>query len=656
MRKLFTPLSKAVAAALLTVSGASYADGTAENTQLKLRLMETTDVHMNLLNYNYFTGKVSEKIGLSKAATLIKAARAEVTNSLLVDNGDLLQGSPMGDYMARTGLKDGQVHPAYKAMNPLGYVVGNIGNHEFNYGLEFLGKSLAGSAFPYISANVFIDDGDNDESNDIPVYKPFLITEQTLKATDGTEHNLKVGFIGFVPPQIMNWDKANLTGKVISKDMVKMAKQYVPQMKANGADIVVAIPHSGLEVGDATAMQENATYHLSKVKGIDAIMFGHAHSLYPGGKAYNGFEKHGVDNVKGSINGIPAVMPGFWANHIGLIDLDLAYKDGKWTVADFKTELRSVKEVASDEAVAASVAVEHEATNEWVSKPFAKIAAPVNSFFALAQDDPSIQIVSDAQIWYGKQIIKGTEFDGLSVLSAAAPFRAGRQGSADFTNVPAGDIDYRNVADMYIYPNTLQILKLTGAQVREWLEMSAGQFNQIDAASTEAQSLINADFPSYNFDVIDGVTYQIDLTEAAKYNKDGSVANAEANRIVDLMFDGKAIDDEQSFLVVSNNYRASGGGNFPSVNGENVAIKAPNENRQVVADYITEQAKANVDGFDPSADGNWRFKAINDTVVVNLRSSPLPEAAEFAKGLTQLEATGTTDADGFAIYQLDLSK
>ena len=141
-----------------------------------------------------------------------------------------------------------------------------------------------------------------------------------------------------------------------------------------------------------------------------------------------------------------------------------------------------------------------------------------------------------------------------------------------------------------------------------------------------------------------------------RYNKDGSVANADANRIVDLQFDGKAIDEEQAFLVVSNNYRASGGGNFPAVNGENVAIKAPNENRQVVADYITKQAKANAEGFDPSADGNWSFKAINDKVVVNLRSSPLPEAAEFAGGLAQLKETGTTDDDGFAIYQLDLSK
>ena len=653
---MIKPLSSAIALSLLLASGASFADGAAEGTQLKLRLMETTDIHMNLLNYNYFKGKTDEKVGLAKAATLIKAARAEVANSLLVDNGDLIQGSPMGDYMARTGLKEGQIHPAYKAMNTLDYAVGNIGNHEFNFGLDFLNKSLKGANFPYISANVFVDDGDDDASNDQTAYQPYVILQRKLKDTDGKEHEVKVGFIGFVPPQIMNWDKANLTGKVISKDMVEMAKLYVPKMKAAGADLVVAIPHSGLEISSAKAMQENATYHLSKIDGIDAILFGHAHNNFPGGKAYNGFEEQGVDNVKGSINGIPAVMPGFWANHIGLIDLDLAYEGGKWAVKGFKSELRSVKDVAADEAVAATVAEEHKATDKWVSEPFAKIAAPVNSFFALAQDDPSIQIVSDAQMWYGERLIQGTEYDGLPVLSAAAPFRAGRQGATDFTNVPAGDIAYRNVADMYIYPNTLQILKLKGAQVREWLEMSAGQFNQIDAKSTETQQLINTDFPSYNFDVIDGVTYQIDLTQPAKYKKDGSVLNADANRIVDLHYKGKAIDEAKDFLVVSNNYRASGGGNFPGVNGDNVAIKAPNENRQVVADYIAEQAKANKDGFDPSADGNWSFKAINNTVIVNIRSSASEEAAEFAKTLIQLRNTGTKDADGFAVFQLDLSK
>lgn len=654
--KNIKPLSKAIALSLVLASGASFADGTAENTQVKLRLMETTDIHMNLLNYNYFKGKTDEKIGLSKAATLIKAARAEVDNSMLIDNGDLLQGSPMGDYMARAGIEAGKIHPAYKMMNTLDYAVANIGNHEFNFGLDFLHKSLKGANFPYVSANVFVDDGDDDPSNDQPAYQPYIIIEKNLKDADGKEHAVKVGFIGFVPPQIMNWDKANLTGKVISKDIIEMAKLYVPKMKEAGADLVVAIPHSGLQVSSPSAMQENATYHLSKVEGIDAILFGHAHNNFPGGKAYNGFEDQGVDNVKGSINGIPAVMPGFWANHIGLIDLDLAYEGGEWEVKGFSTELRSVKEAKSDETVAATVKEEHDATDKWVSEPFAKIAAPVNSYFALAQDDPSIQIVSDAQMWYGERLIQGTEYDGMAVLSAAAPFRAGRQGASDFTNVPAGDIAYRNVADLYIYPNTLQILKLTGAQVREWLEMSAGQFNQIDAASTETQELINSDFPSYNFDVIDGVTYQIDVTQPAKYMKDGSVANADANRIVDLQYKGKAIDDKQDFLVVSNNYRASGGGNFPDVNGDTVAIKAPNENRQVVADYIAEQAKANKDGFDPSADNNWSFKAISDSVVVTLRSSPSEDAAEFAKGLTQLRNTGTKDADGFAVYQIDLSK
>ncbi|WP_233558189.1 bifunctional 2',3'-cyclic-nucleotide 2'-phosphodiesterase/3'-nucleotidase [Alginatibacterium sediminis] len=641
-----------LAVSLALVSHLGFAADIPENTQVQLRLLETTDIHMNLMNYNYFKGKTDEKIGLVKAATLIKEARAEVANSVLVDNGDLIQGSPMGDYMARKGLGDGEVHPVYKAMNQLDYAVGNIGNHEFNFGLDFLAKTLAGAEFPYISANVFVDDGNGNEK---PYFQPYHIVEQSVKDANGEMRQLKIGFIGFVPPQIMNWDKANLEGKVVSKDIIEMANLYVPQMKAEGADVVVAIPHSGLSVGAYQSLDENATYHLASVEGIDAILFGHAHQNFPGGKGYNGLEDKGIDNVNGSINGIPAVMPGFWANHIGLIDLNLQYQAGEWSVESFATELRSVENSTADADILASVADAHQATDQWVSEPFAKIAEPVNSFFALAQDDPSIQIVSDAQIWYGQKLIKGTEYDGLPVLSAAAPFRAGRQGPSDFTNVAAGDIAYRNVADLYIYPNTLQILKLNGAQVQEWLEMSAGQFNQIDASSTEVQALVNVDFPSYNFDVIDGVQYKIDITQPAKYNKDGSINNADAQRIVGLSYKGKAIDLKQEFLVVSNNYRASGGGKFPNVNDANIAIKAPNENRQVVADYIAELAAANVDGFDPSADGNWDFASINDTVNVTLKSSPSAETAEFAKKLSAVEATGEVDSEGFAIYKLNLA-
>lgn len=628
-----------------------------EGTALSLRLLETTDIHMYLMNYNYFTGQVNERIGLVKAATAIKQARGEVDNVLLVDNGDLIQGSPMGDYMARNGITD--THPAFKAMNEMGYAVGNIGNHEFNYGLDFLKQSLSGANFPYISANVFKDDGDNDASNDVPYFSPYIIQDVKVKDTAGKEYNLKVGFIGFVPPQIMQWDKNNLTGKVIAKDMVEMAEHYVPKMKAEGADIVVAIPHSGLYVGAKTDLLENATYHLAGVKGIDALLFGHSHQNFPGGSRYDGLEDKGVDNVKGSIQGVPAVMPGYWGNHIGLIDLNLVYKGSTWKVEDFHAELRSVETLSADVDVVDAIATEHKATDDWVSEPFAKISAPVNSFFALIQDDPSIQIVADAQIWYGKKLVAGTELEGLPVLSAAAPFRNGYQGPDDYTNVAAGDIAYRNVADLYIYPNTVKILKLTGAEVKEWLEMSAGQFNRIDPASTATvlQPLVNSSFPTYNFDVIDGVNYKIDVTQPARYTTRGELISAANERIVNLSYNGEPIDSEQVFLVVSNNYRATGGGHFPGISSEKIAVDSPDENRQVLANYITEQSGKNPDtGFDPSADGNWQFAAPATSVTVTFSSSPSDEAKAIAAGLAQVTLTGERDEKDRAVYQLTLGQ
>ncbi len=269
---------------------------------VQLRVLETSDIHMHIADYDYFQDQPSVTVGLARTAALLEAARAEVTNSVLVDNGDLLQGNPLGDFIARQrGLQEGDVHPVYKAMNLLNYTVGNIGNHEFNYGLDFLSQSIAGANFPYISANVFHDDGDDDASNDVPYFDQYIIVDRTLTAEDGSRHDIKIGFIGFVPPQIMQWDLSNLRGRVIAHDIVDTAIALVPRMKAEGADVVIAIPHSGLSTSNRERMAENVSYHLSTVPDIDAIMFGHAHRVFPGDD-YANIEN--VDFEKGTINGV----------------------------------------------------------------------------------------------------------------------------------------------------------------------------------------------------------------------------------------------------------------------------------------------------------------------------------------------------------------
>ncbi|KZN52120.1 bifunctional 2',3'-cyclic-nucleotide 2'-phosphodiesterase/3'-nucleotidase [Pseudoalteromonas luteoviolacea] len=634
-------------------------------TAIELRLLETTDLHANVLNFNYFSDSQDDKVGLVKTAALIHKARNAVQNSVLVDNGDLIQGSPLGDYMAKIkNLQDGEVHPVYKAMNTLDYDVANIGNHEFNFGLEFLQEAIDDANFPYISANVFKYDGDEDESNDEPLFSPYLIQDKAFVDNDGNTHTIKVGYIGFVPPQIMQWDKANLEGKVIAKDIIAMANKYVPEMKEKGADIIIAIPHSGLDTSAHTDKKENASYHLSKVEGIDAIMFGHAHANFPSSR-YEGMEDKGIDLEKGTINGVAAVMPGFWGNHLGVIDVTLTYQAGAWQVTDSQSSLMPIFEqdadrnitalVDNDADVEAAVHHEHEETRTWVNKPFAKVTNQVNSFFALVNDDPSIQIVTDAQAWYTQKIVQGTELEGLPILSAGAPFRAGRGGADDYTYIATGDIAYRNVADLYIYPNILKVLKLNGTQVKEWLEMSAGQFNQINPDSADMQSLINPDFPSYNFDVIDGVTYQIDLTQPARYNSKGEKVS-DGQRIVALSYQDKPVADGQEFLVVTNNYRASGGGNFPAIGADKIVVDSPDENRQVVANYITHQSEANDGkGLDPSADMNWSFTAI-ENVQIQFTTSNSDNAKAYSEQFGHIQPLEKTNEDGFALYLLNLSQ
>lgn len=626
----------------------------AETSTLKLRLLETTDIHTNIVNYDYYQDKNTDEFGLAKTATLVKKAREEVKNSILIDNGDLLQGNPMGDYVAKIDpLKAGETHPAYKAMNLMDYDVANIGNHEFNFGLEFLDNSLKGAKFPYINSNVYVDDKDKNPDNDKNMYTPYEILERTFKDESGKDVKLKVGVIGFVPPQIMQWDKAHLEGKVIAKDMVESAKKFVPEMKEKGADIIIAVPHSGIGPVEGGPELENASYQLSKVDGIDAILFGHSHSVFPG----PGFDKiPGVDAEKGTINGKPAVMPGFWGNNLGVIDLTLKQENGKWKVAESATKVvpiydKTKKEslADADKAIVDAVKEDHDKTVEWVRSAVGKTSSPIFSYFALVQDDPSIQIVTNAQKWFVEKNVKGTEYEGIPVLSAGAPFKAGgRNGASYFTNIPAGTIAIKNVSDLYIYPNTLKAVLVDGATVKEWLERSAGQFNQIDGKKTEEQPLINEAFPTYNFDVIDGVTYEIDVTQPSKYAVDGTVANKDANRIKNLSYDGKPVKAEDKFLVVTNNYRASGGGAFPGLDGKNIVIDSPDENRQIVIDYILNQKN-----IDPAADNNWSFAPVEGKLNVTFTSSP--DAKPFAEKLSNIKFINVLET-GFAKFSLDLSK
>jgi 2',3'-cyclic-nucleotide 2'-phosphodiesterase/3'-nucleotidase len=579
--------------------------------EIRLRILETTDVHMTLLAYDYYQDKPSDDFGLAKTISLIKAARAQVPNSMLFDNGDLLQGNPLGDWVARVKpLQPGQIHPAYKVLNAIGVDAANIGNHEFNYGLPFLRQAIAGANFPYVSANVHLDAGRNDPANDAHAFTPYVILDRSFSDETGAKHAVKVGVIGFVPPQIMVWDKQNLEGKITVRDIQETARRLVPEMRAKGAQIVIAIPHSGFERGETPRFAENSVARLAEVPGIDAILFGHSHGEFPSAFFAN-YPK--VDIAKGTINGVPAVMPGRWGDHLGVIDLKLDNASGAWKVADSRAEIRPITDrasrkplVAADPMVAELIAAEHAATLAYVRGDVASTRTPITSYFAQVTDDPSVQVIAQAQLAYARRAVQGTEYESLPLLSAASPFKAGgRMGWNYYTDIPAGRLSVRNVADLYVYPNTVKVVKINGAAVREWLEMSAGQFNRIDPQGAPEQNLVSDSFKTYNFDSFEGVSYRIDVTQPARYSLDGKLVAPDAHRIQDLRYQGQPIALSTPFLVVTNNYRASGGGRFPGLDGKSIVVDSPDETREALVRYLREAGT-----LDASADNNWRIQAV----------------------------------------------
>jgi len=639
----------------------------------ELAILETTDLHSAVVGYDYFKLAEDPSLGLDRTAALIAQARRDFPNTLLFDNGDTIQGNALGDYQATVDpLKCGQLLGIYKAMKKIGYDGIGIGNHDFNFGLAYLGqvtgqrldvegvpaKQCAGPGFPVVLANVY------STKTKKPLFAPYRILTRRIQAVDANgkpfEASVKVGIIGFTPPAILNWDRRWLEGKITTEGLVETAKRYLPEMRAKGADVVVAISHGGLDASPYSPAMENGNYYLaqmsSQIGGIDALLLGHSHQAFPNpASTVAQFNLPNVDKVKGRVFGVPTVMANLWGKNLGVVRLQLRYDGKRWhaeqdaaVVENRTTQQPDKTYVAADPAVMDLVKTEHEATIRYVKTPIGSADFRMSTYFADVGDVSAIQIVNLAQADYAHKYVQANlpQYAKLPVLSVSAPFKSGSAGVADYTDVAAGDLALNNAADLYLYPNALALVKVDGAGLKAWLEKAASRFNTIDPSRTEPQELVNTGFAGYNFDSVTSpeLTYEIDVTRAP------------GQRIVNLQLHGKPLADGQEFLVATNNYRASGGGNFPGLDGSRTVFAAPDASRDVLIAYVKEAKR--LSRAANGAQRSWRFTKVTTKGPVVFHSAPGKQELARAAGLENVSQLAADDGQGkgFALYAVDLSK
>jgi len=662
------------AAAILAACGGSKdsgGNGPAVGTSVSLTLMETTDLHQTILGYDYYKLAADPSVGFERTSTLIKQVRAANANTMLFDAGDIIQGTVLGDYQAIVNKVPCTDKLAiFKAMDSVGYDAGTIGNHEFNYGLAYLGQvtgrqfnvknlpavsaqtKCQGPAYPQVLANVV------STTDSQPIFDPYVIVTKTMSATtpDGKTVTVpvKVGVVGFTPPLIMAWDKGNLDGNVTTNGLQETAAKYIPEMKAKGADIIVAISHGGPDSAAYSATMENGNLYLAQVPGIDVLLMGHMHQVFPNAKStVAAFNIAGVDKTAGTVSGVPAVMANFWGKNLGVVNLKLAYTANGWavdktatTTSTMSTQNADKTYVAADASIAPLVQTEHAGTIAYVKTPIGTTDYRMTTYFADVGDPTAIQIVNQAQAAYVRNYVAANlpQYKTLPVLSVSAPFKSGFGGGTDYTDVAGGPLAINNAADLYLYANTIQAVLVTGADLKAWLEFAAKRFNQIDPTLTTPQPLVSS-FPGYNFDVMDGdgaIKYEIDVTQPL------------GSRIKSLTYNGTAIDPAAQFIVATNNYRASGGGGFPGLDGSKTIYQSPDANRDVLIRYI--KAAATLAKSTNGSDRSWHFTRVTTAGPVQFSSAPNLAAlatADGVPGVTQVQADDGAGL-GLARYQIDL--
>jgi 2',3'-cyclic-nucleotide 2'-phosphodiesterase/3'-nucleotidase len=537
-----------------------------------LRVLATADLHATLMPFDYYSDSADDRVGLVRIAGLVEAARADTPNCLLFDNGDTFQGGALGDLAAEEAASGNGPHPMIVAMNALGYDAATLGNHDFDYGIDLLRGFLADAGFPVVLANAQYP------GNGEPFRPRHVLLERDVQDLDGAWHVLRIGVTGTVPPQVSRWNRFILNGDLIFGDAVAAAACEAQFLKAAGADIVVVLTHSGLgdcettlaSAGDGPDMgKENVARTIAALADVDVVIAGHTHEVYP--------PAGDCDIVPPNV---PIVQPGSLGSHLGCIDLALVrQRDGDgWTILKADAEALPLDGTARDMGAQAlrafvrarpglrkTIGASHRATRAETARQIGASAVPLHTFFSVIAPCAATQLMSDAQRATARAALADhAGLRDLPLVSAVSPMRGGgRAGPDQFTDIPAGPLLLRHISDLYCYPNSLSILRVRGRDIPAWLERSASVFLRIDPDDPSPQPMIDHDFAGYNFDRLDGLIYEIDLSVPARTDAHGEKLFDTPGRIRNLRHaDGRPVDPDEDVLIVTNSYRASGGGNF----------------------------------------------------------------------------------------------
>jgi 2',3'-cyclic-nucleotide 2'-phosphodiesterase/3'-nucleotidase len=512
-------------------------------------ILGTTDMHGRIFPIDYYTNKY-DNVGIAKVATLVKEARKNDPDLLLVDSGDTIQGTPLEYFHNKRN--NTPVDPMMQSMNALHYDSMAVGNHEYNFGLKVLEKARSESKFPWLSANSY------DKGTDHPHYTPYIVKEVS---------GVRIGVLGLTTPGIPNWENVPNYEGLEFRETVSEAKKWVPILREKEkVDVVVITMHMGLEEDLRTGISnpsqvpnENAAIAIARqVPGIDVILMGHTHRE--------------VSSLV--VNGVLLTQANRWASHVARVDLYLEKgdKDNRWhVVAKSARTIPVTEKTALDPEIAQLGQPYDKETQDWLSRTIGESTEELTSQDCRFRDTAIIDLIQRVQMEAGK-----------ADVSMAACFNPQAR-------IPKGPVTVRDIAGLYEYENTLVTLELTGQQLKDALEHSARYFREYQPGKS-LNELVDQRIPGYNFDMAEGVTYELDI------------AKPFGQRIQNLKLKGQPLNPTQKLRVVTNNYRVNGGGGFTMYKDAPVVYRSSEEVRELIIDWV-ERHKT----IPTQADSNWRI-------------------------------------------------